>query len=27
MVPRHFSNRNFGGGSVMVWDVFSAMNL
>uniref|UniRef100_A0A1I7WAH6 PKD_channel domain-containing protein n=1 Tax=Heterorhabditis bacteriophora TaxID=37862 RepID=A0A1I7WAH6_HETBA len=26
-VPRHFSNRNFGGGSVMVWDVFSAMVL
>uniref|UniRef100_A0A1I7XVK7 DDE_3 domain-containing protein n=1 Tax=Heterorhabditis bacteriophora TaxID=37862 RepID=A0A1I7XVK7_HETBA len=23
--PRHFSTRNFGGGSVMVWGAFSAM--
>uniref|UniRef100_A0A1I7WQC2 Transposable element Tc1 transposase n=1 Tax=Heterorhabditis bacteriophora TaxID=37862 RepID=A0A1I7WQC2_HETBA len=25
--PRHFSIRNFGGGSVMVWSAFSAMGL
>uniref|UniRef100_A0A1I7X4S0 DDE_3 domain-containing protein n=1 Tax=Heterorhabditis bacteriophora TaxID=37862 RepID=A0A1I7X4S0_HETBA len=25
--PRHFSTRNFGGGSVMVWGAFSAMGL
>uniref|UniRef100_A0A1I7WR02 DDE_3 domain-containing protein n=1 Tax=Heterorhabditis bacteriophora TaxID=37862 RepID=A0A1I7WR02_HETBA len=25
--PRHFSTRNFGGGSVMVWGAFSRMGL